>query len=92
MDRAFWQVGDAGDQGREEARMCPLCAAGLESRSLAQRVHVLQLLSLVEHPDALPADAALRLAREVLALTQAERTGLRCDPVAAPGSDMGEAG
>jgi hypothetical protein len=72
--------------------MCLLCAAGLESRSVAQRVHVLQLLALVEHPDALPADAALRLAGQVLALTQAERTGLRCDPVAPPGSEIGDAG
>jgi hypothetical protein len=72
----------------EETRMCLLCAAGLEDRRLAQRAHVLQLLALVEHPDALPADAALRLARKVLALTQPERTGRRCDPVASPGSAL----
>ena len=42
--------------------MCLLCAAGLEGRRLARRAHVLQLLALVEHPDALPADAAVRLA------------------------------
>ena len=59
--------------------MCLLCAAGLDGQRLAQRAHVLQLLALVEHPDALPADAALRLAQEILALTQAERTGRRCD-------------
>jgi len=64
--------------------MCLLCAAGLESRRLAQRAHVLQLLALVEHPDALPADAALRLAREVLTLAQAEQAGCWCDPVAPP--------
>jgi hypothetical protein len=71
--------------------MCLLCAAGWEGRSLAQRTHVLQLLALVEHPDALPAGAALRLAREVLALTQAEQAGRRCDPVAPPGPDIEEA-
>ena len=75
----------------EEAKMCSLCAAGLENRTLAQRAQVLQLLALIEHPDALPADAALRLAREVLALTQAERTGRWCDPVAPPGADVEEA-
>ena len=64
--------------------MCLLCAAGVDSQKLARRAHVLQLLALVEHPDALPAEAALRLARELLALTQPERTGRRCDPVAPP--------
>lgn len=71
--------------------MCLLCAAGLDGRRLARRAHVLQLLALVEHPDALPAEAALRLAREVLALTQAERSGRRCDPVAPLGPALEEA-
>jgi len=71
--------------------MCLLCAAGLEGRRLGRRAHVLQLLALVEHPDALPADAALRLAREILMLAQADRTGRRCDPVVPPGSDIEEA-
>jgi indole-3-glycerol phosphate synthase len=74
-----------------EAKMCLLCAAGLEGRRLARRAHVLQLLALVEHPDALPADAALRLAREVLTLTQPDRTGRRCEPVVPPGSAIEEA-
>jgi hypothetical protein len=42
--------------------MCVLCAAGPGSQTLARRANVLQLLALVEHPDALPANAALRLA------------------------------
>jgi hypothetical protein len=71
--------------------VCLLCAAGQDERRLAQRAHVLQLLALIEHPDALPAEAALRLAREVLALTQAERAGRSCDPVALPGSALEEA-
>ena len=67
--------------------MCLLCAAGLDGQRLARRGRVLQLLALIEHPDALPADAALRLAREVLALTQAERTRRWCDPVSPPEAD-----
>src|SRR5437660_1569480 len=77
--------------GKGTKKMCLLCAAGLDGQKLVWRAHVLQLLALVEHPDALPADAALRLAREVLALTRAERTGPRCDPVAPPGSVLEEA-
>lgn len=64
--------------------MCVLCDNTVESRSLQRRMHVLQLLTLVEHPGALPTDAALRLARELLALTQAERAGRRCEPVSPP--------
>ena len=45
--------------------MCLLCADGLADRTRARRARVLQLLALVEHPDALPAEAALRLAREI---------------------------
>lgn len=69
--------------------MCMLCAERSKGMDEARRAHVLQLLALIEHPDALPAGAALRLAREVLALTQAEHTGFRCDPVS-PGSDLDE--
>lgn len=68
--------------------MCLLCVSGQESRRLAHRAHVLQLLTLVEHPDALSADAALRLAREVLALVQAEPTERRCDPVTPPAPEV----
>ena len=70
--------------------MCLLCAAGLEGRRLARRAHVLQLLALIEHPDALPADMALRIASEILALTQAEQSGLRCDPVDQPGPETAQ--
>jgi hypothetical protein len=64
--------------------MCLLCVANLQGQELAQRTHLLQLLALVESPDALPPKAALRLACEILALTQAQRP--RCDPVIPPGS------
>ena len=76
--------------GEKATAMCLLCAAGLDGHGFARRAHVLRLLTLIEHPDALPAEAALRLAREVLALTQAERTGRRCDPVAPPGCSLEE--
>ncbi len=68
--------------------MCLLCAAGSEGQGFARRAHVLRLLAPVEHPDAFPAEAALCLAREVLALTQPERTGSRCEPAAPPGSAL----
>jgi hypothetical protein len=64
--------------------MCVLCP-GSNGLEVAQRAHVLQLLSLVENPDALPADAALRLAREILVLTEAERTDYRCEAIGPPG-------
>lgn len=70
--------------------MCLLCADGAGSRALAQRAHVLQLLKLVEHPDALPADAALRLGREIMTLLRPEPGLRRCDPVAPPGPDIGK--
>ena len=70
--------------------MCLLCAAGSEAKKLAGRAHVLQLLALVEHPDALPAEAALRLVREVLTLIEAEPAGRRCEAVVLPGYATGE--
>jgi hypothetical protein len=71
--------------------MCVLCAAGPGTNDdLAHRIHVLQLLALVEHPDALPADAALRLGREIMMLTRPEPGVRRCDPVAPPGPDIEE--
>jgi hypothetical protein len=68
--------------------MCLLCAEGPQGVTLVRRCQALQLLKLVEHPDALPADVTLRLAREILALTEAERTEFRCDPVTSPGPDF----
>jgi hypothetical protein len=71
--------------------MCLRCAAGWEGQGLARRIRLLRLLAIVEHPDALPAEGALRLAREILALTEPDRTGRRCDPVAPPESALEEA-
>ena len=44
---------------------CAHCA-DRSSRDVALRAHVLDLLALIEHPTALPADAALRIAGELL--------------------------
>jgi len=66
--------------------MCSLCESGSgNDGDLARRAHVLQLLALVEHPDALPADAALRLVREIMALIRPGSGLRRCDPVAPAG-------
>ena len=68
--------------------MCLRCDLGSEEeRALARRAHVLRLLALVEHPDALPPGAALRLGREVMALIEGEPPALRCDPLAPPTPD-----
>ncbi|HEX2944281.1 MAG TPA: hypothetical protein VHO91_24710 [Rhodopila sp.] len=47
---------------------------------------MLQLLALLEHPEALPAGAALRLAGEILALSQAGSAERRCETVIPPAS------
>jgi len=71
--------------------MCVLCAFGLgNDGDLARRARVLRLLALIEHPDALPADAGLRLGREIMALIRPESGVRRCDPVAPPEPDVEE--
>ena len=45
-----------------------------------ERRRQLHLLALLEHPDALPAELALRLARELLALTS-HQSAFRCETV-----------
>ena len=52
-------------QAVEKAMLCPHCADGRNAAG-ARRVRVLQLLALIEHPDALPPEAALRIAGELL--------------------------
>jgi hypothetical protein len=65
--------------------MCLFCERGLRSGDdVMHRAHILQLLALVEHPDALPADAALRLGREIMALIKPDSGLRRCEPVTAP--------
>ena len=72
--------------------MCLLCAVGAGDRALAERAHVLQLLALMEHPDALPADAALRLGREIMALIRPEQGLRRCEAVTPPKLDVEKTG
>jgi hypothetical protein len=68
--------------------MCLRCDVGSdEERALARRTHVLRLLALVEHPDALPPGAALRLGGEIMALIEGESPALRCDPLTPPMPD-----
>ncbi len=64
--------------------MCPHCADG-SGHVHAHRARIVQLLALIEHPDALPARDALRIAGELLAWAGQQETGLRCEPVAAGG-------
>ena len=60
--------------------MCLLCADGAEREAaLARRAHILDLLALIEHPDALPADAAMRLGREIMTLIAREPPPFQCD-------------
>ena len=69
--------------------MCVLCASGSRNDGeLARRARMLQLLALVEHPDALPADAALRLCREIMMLAGPRQGLRRCDAVAPSGSKI----
>jgi len=57
--------------------LCPICADNLDPL-LARRARVIQLLALVEHPDALAPDDRLRIAQEILAWLEQGETGLRC--------------
>jgi hypothetical protein len=72
--------------------MCLYCALKPEGNTItAGQGRVLQLLALLEHPDALPADLALRLARQLLTLTQPERSALQCDAVIASATGLEQA-
>ena len=62
--------------------MCPHCEDGLHP-GLACRLRVLQLLALIEHPNALPPSAALRIGHELLAWTAQDAFSRRCDQVLA---------
>jgi hypothetical protein len=55
---------------------CAYCTRG--SGDERKRLRQLQLLALLEHPDALPVEHALRLARELLAGTD-QGPEFRCD-------------
>ena len=56
---------------------CSHCADN-SSPALTQRLRMLQLLALVEHTEALPAEARLRIAQEILAGLAQSESGLQC--------------
>jgi hypothetical protein len=64
--------------------MCLLCMDGMDrSTDAARRLRIVQLLALIEHPDALSHKAALRISREIMAVVGPPDVRLRCDPVVA---------
>jgi hypothetical protein len=72
--------------------MCRFCTARSDGYAgTAAEDRVLQLLALLEHPTALPGDLALRLAGQLLRLTQPERLILRCDAVTEPATGIEQA-
>lgn len=71
-----------GEMSKQSYQACPHCADGL-GPDLARRQRVLQLLALIEHPTALPPDAALRIAQELLAWSVQEGSNHRFEPMVA---------
>lgn len=67
--------------------MCQHCAPGASPGS-TERARVLHLLAMLEHPDALPAEAALRIAGALLAWAGPSKSALACERVATPGTPM----
>lgn len=64
--------------------MCRYCAIGSPQVS-QDHTRVRQLIALIEHPDALPAETALRIAGELLAWT-GDAPRFRCEAMARPGN------
>jgi hypothetical protein len=58
---------------------CACCR--LASGTSRERQHVLDLLALLEHPNALPPALALRLGIALIAHTETGHGGLACEPV-----------
>ena len=63
--------------------MCLRCANSLGPLGDVARLHVLDLLALIEDPDALPHEAALRISREIMTILGPPHRPLRCDDLAA---------
>lgn len=67
--------------------MCFLCQGFPRNGEAQRRLHLLELLALVEHPNALPHSEALRLSGEMLRMIEAPQR-FECHAVAvddAPG-------
>ena len=60
--------------------MCRYCVT-VSSHPSTDRIRILDLLALIERPDALPTEATLRIAGELLAWTEQTGSRLRCDAV-----------
>jgi hypothetical protein len=73
---------DNCELSKNSYQTCPHCADGPDP-DLARRKRVLQLLALIEHPTALPADSALRIAQELLAWSAQEGSNDRLESVVA---------
>ena len=61
----------------ERGHTCSLCA---DTADEVRRRRILQLLALLEHPDALPPDLALRLGGGLLRLTEGGPT-FECEAI-----------
>ena len=71
---------DNCELSKNSYQTCPHCADGADP-GLARRKRALQLLALIEHPTALPADSALRIAQELLAWSVQEGANHRFESV-----------
>jgi hypothetical protein len=58
--------------------MCRYCVSGT-SHSQIERTHILDLLALIERPDVLPAEAALRITSKLLSWADQTEHGFRCE-------------
>jgi len=70
------QISSNCELSKASYQACPHCADGINP-DLARRKRILQLLALIEHPTALPADSALLIAQELLAWSAQENTNHR---------------
>ena len=60
--------------------MCFLCTKDFAAyQDATRRLRVLEMLALIEHPDALSPDAALHLSREIMGIIGPHAEPLRCE-------------
>jgi len=70
-------LGTAHIEASRGAHLCARCNP--VSNGARQVRHLLDLLALIEHPNALPPASALRLGVELIALTTDNRRGFVCE-------------
>jgi hypothetical protein len=78
MPLAGWNGSSPGGPGRL-AQRCACRAPG--AAAARERRRLVDLLRLLEHPDALPAPLALRLGVELLALTRGGQSRFACEAI-----------